>query len=469
MVPVKSTHHGSGGAGSSLGCPWRDRLSTGVLPQGFLVLLFLLGVGRPSAAQQDEKLLKRIEKLDTRFLKAFEQLAKQYDELKDPEAAHFLAECAISFGSKDEKVKAIRASWEVLVFVGKFRGGVVTPDPAPIVTGLGNFDSEYQKIVDQLVAQAKKEGISDETKKVLHECAVKHELARGAHEYIQATQRINALRKAMGLRGVLWEFEASSKYIGAAWYMAQTGDALVESKYEESRAKSIYHTPAVELSKKLTSRLVGDGLRDIPERLRPEAHVRADLLNPNARRLHLASWVGGRVINPMTLYAIPQLAYRADIPTPEKRFSDETIVQPWDGWVDTEDTFLAGSKRVAYSRYPYEGEPDAPNTYKGGETGWGPQEVPFLAKAGLPIMIRFFTEGSTADVEAELKDKNGEACACRVYKDGDPRLINPDPWPTVLVLPEKALRPRTTYTIRVKCTVAGSPFAKEWSFATRPE
>jgi len=422
----------------------------------------------PILSADDEKVAKQIKKLDERLLKAFEQLAKQYDEFKDPEAAHFLAECAVSYGSKDEKVKGIRTSWEVLVFVGKFRGGVSTPDPAPIVTTLGNLDIEYMKIVDLLAAQARKDSISDDQKKILHECAVKHELARGAHEYIQATQRINALRRAMGLRGVLWEFEASSKYISAAWYMAQTGDTGGEPKLEESNLNSIYLTPAVVLAKKLTSRLVGEGLKGQPENIRSTVHVRADLLNPNARRLHLASWVGGRIFNPIVLYSIPQVPYREDIPTPEKRFSDETLVKGVDGWVDTEDTVLVDGKRIPFSRYPYEGELDAPLIYsKAGETGWARGEGKYLEKAGVPIMIRFFAAGATADVEAGLTAKDGTVDSCRIYKDGDSRLVNPDPWPTIILLPEKPLRPRTQYTVRVKCTVNGGPFEKTWSFNTR--
>lgn len=421
-------------------------------------------------AAADDKLANQIEKLDQRLLRAFEQLAKHYDEQKDPEAAHFLAECAVGYGSKDEKVKAIKTSWEAFVFIGKFRGGVVTPDTGPIVTGLGNLDQEYMKIVDLLAAQARKEGISEETKRILHDCAIKHELARGAHEYIQATQRINALRRAMGLRGVLWDFEASSQYISAAWYMAQTGDAHFEGQYEETRQKSFYHTPAVELAKRLTSRLVGEALRDQPEHLRPFAHVRADLLNPNSRRLHLACWVGGRVFNPMTIYAIPQLPYRMDIPTPEKRFSDETVVKGWDEWVDIEDTFVAEGKRIPYSRYPYEGEADAPFSYsKLGETGWAKGEGKLTEKAGVPIMIRFYTTGSTSDVEADLQDKDGAPCPCRIYKDGDSRLVNQAPWPSVLLVPEKPLRPRMKYTVRVKCSLNGSAFEKAWSFSTRAD
>jgi hypothetical protein len=435
-----------------------------------LLLVLTAVLCGPALAQSDEKLLKKIDKLDQHLVKAFEQLSKHYDELKDPEAAHFLAECAISYGSKDEKVKSIRTSWEVLVFIGKFRGGVVTPDTEPIVTMLGSSDVEYMKIVDLLVAQARKDGLSEEMKKTLHECAVKHELARGAHQYIQATQRINALRRAMGLRGVLWDFEASSKYISAAWYMAQTGDTAFDAKYEETRTNSFYHTNAVELSKKLTSRLVGEALKDQPENLRSFAHVRADLLNPNARRLHLASWVGGRVFNPMTIYSIPCIPYRTDIPTPEKRFSDETLVQSIEGWVDTEDTFLSDGKRIPYSRYPYDGEQDAPTAYtRIGETGWARGEGQFLEKAGVPIMIRFYSAGATLEVDAELLDKDGAPCPCRIYKDGDKRLVNPDPWPMVLLLPEKQLRPRTKYAVKVRCKVNESPFEKEWSFTTRAE
>ena len=434
----------------------------------FLMLAALLS--GPAIAQSDEKLLKKIEKLDGHLVKAFEQLAKDYDDRKDPEASHFLAECAVSYGSKDERVKAIRTSWEVLVYIGKFRGGVVTPDPTTIVTTLGSSDVEYMKIVDLLVAQARKDGISEEMKRILHECAVKHELARGAHQYIQATQRINALRRAMGLRGVLWDFEASSKYISAAWYMAQTGDTGFEVQFEASKSTSIYFSPSVAMANKLTSRLVGEGLRDQPEHLRSFAHVRADLLNPNARRLHLASWVGGKVFNPITLYAVPQLPYRTDIPTPEKRFSDETVVKAWENWVDTEDTFQIGGKRVPYSRYPYDGEPDSPLGYsRVGETGWARGESKYLEKAGIPIMIRFYTSGATSDIEADLTDKDGTPLPCRIYKEGDKRLEYPDPWPMVLLLPEKQLRPRTRHTVRVKCAVNGSPFEKEWSFSTRAE
>lgn len=436
-----------------------------------LALGILLAIlGRAASAQTDEKLLKKIEKLDARLVKAFEQLAKQYDEFKDPEAAHFLAECAISYGSQDEKVKSIRTSWETLVFIGKFRGGVVTQDTAPIVTGLGNLDSEYFKIVDLLVAQAKKQGISEEMKKILHECAVKHELARGAHEYIQATQRFNALRKAMGLRGILWEFESSSKYISAAWYMAQTGDTGGEPNLEEAHFKSVYLTPSVELAERHTSRLVGEALRDQPEHLRSSVHVRADLLNPNARRIHLACWIGGRVFNPITLYAIPQLPYRTDIPTPEKRYSDETVVSGWEGWVDTEDTLKVNGKRIAYSRYPYDGEPDAPPAYtKIGETGWALGEGKYLATAGIPIMIRFYTTGSTSEVQYDLSDKDGNSYPCRLYQDSDPRLVNPAPWPTILLLPEKPLRARTQFTVRVRCKVNEDAFDKAWKFTTKTE
>jgi hypothetical protein len=440
------------------------------LLQGLLIAVIAALSGSASFAQPDEKLSKKIEKLDARLVKAFVELAKQYDELKDPEAAHFLAECAVGFGSKDEKVVAIKNSWEASVYLGKLRGGVVMPDPKPIFAMLGGLDGEYMKIIDPLVAQARKDGISEETKKVLHECAIKHELARGAHEYIQATQRFNALRRSMGLRAVLWEFEASTKYISAAWYMSQTGDVDLDPKYEQTRLSSFYHTPGAEVAKKWTSRLVGEGLKDQPEHLRSFAHVRADLLNPNARRLHLASWIGGRIFNPITLYTIPQLPYRSDIPTPTQRFSDETLVKGLSDWVDTEDTFLANGKRIPFARYPYEGEPDAPFSYsKAGESGWARSEGQFLEKAGVPIMVRFFTDGSTSDIEAELKDKSGTPWPLRIYNDGDKRLVGHDRWPMVLLLPEKPLKPRTDYTVKVKCSLNGSVFEKSWSFKTRAE
>lgn len=91
---------------SQLGRSWAKRML-------FVAALLIAQIG-PSNAQSDEKLQKKIEKLHNRLVKAFEQLAMQYDELKDPKAAHFLAECPISCGSKDEKVKSIRTSWETL-------------------------------------------------------------------------------------------------------------------------------------------------------------------------------------------------------------------------------------------------------------------------------------------------------------------------------------------------------------------
>jgi hypothetical protein len=347
------------------------------------------------------------------------------------------------------------------------------PDPKPIFAMLGGLDAEYMKLIDPLVAQAKKDGISEETKKVLHDCAIKHELARGAHEYIQATQRFNALRRSMGLRAVLWDFEASTKYISAAWYMAQTGDTHCDPQFEKTRATSVYYTPTVDLAVRKTSRLVGAGLKDLPENIRSYAHIRHELLNPNARRLQLAAWAGGKTLNPFTVYSIPQLPYRPDIPTPAQRFANETIVKGLSDWMDTEDTVLINGKRVPYSRYPYEGEPDAPWTYSNGhgagETGWAPSEAEFLDRAGVPIEIRFFTEGSTSDIETELRDKTGSLCACRVYKDGDPRLVHQAPWPSVLIVPEKQLHPRAQYNVKVKVMLNGTAFEKSWSFTTRAE
>jgi hypothetical protein len=319
--------------------------------QGLQIVLLATVIGSTSTAQPDEKLAKKIEKLDARLVKAFVELSKQYDELKDPEAAHFLAECAVGFGSKDEKVVAIKNSWEASVYLGKLRGGVILPDPKPIFAMLGGLDSEYMKIIDPLVAQAKKDGISEETKKVLHECAIKHELARGAHEYIQATQRFNALRRSMGLRAILWDFEASTKYISAAWYMAQSGDTHCDPRSEKTRASSVYYTPTVDIAVRQTSRLVGSGLKDLPDTIRSYAHIRHELLNPNARRLHLAAWSGGKTLNPFSVYSIPQLPYRPDIPTPAQRFANETIVKGFSDWLDTEDTVIISGQKVAFSRY----------------------------------------------------------------------------------------------------------------------
>ena len=58
------------------------------LMRGLLIAVIAALGGSTSIAQTDEKLSKRIEKLDVRLVKAFVDLAQQYDGLKDPEAAH---------------------------------------------------------------------------------------------------------------------------------------------------------------------------------------------------------------------------------------------------------------------------------------------------------------------------------------------------------------------------------------------
>src|SRR5207247_8391091 len=67
-------------------------------------------------------------------------------------------------------------------------------------------------------------GLSEETRKVMLDTGVKYELSRGAHEYVQAAQRVNTLRKAMKLRGILWDMSASRDLVLSAWYTCETGD-----------------------------------------------------------------------------------------------------------------------------------------------------------------------------------------------------------------------------------------------------
>ena len=60
--------------------------------------------GPAAGADDDERLSAQVEKIDAKFQKAFGTLAQEYDKAKDPEAAHFFAECALGFGLKDQKI-----------------------------------------------------------------------------------------------------------------------------------------------------------------------------------------------------------------------------------------------------------------------------------------------------------------------------------------------------------------------------
>ena len=429
-------------------------------------LFALMATGAAPAAQaskDDEKLSKQVAKLDELFVKALSDLAQKYDLLKDPEAAHFLASCALGFGSKDPKIAPIKAGWELDLFIGKVRGGQVLKDTNPIDTALRGTAAEYKKLVDSLVETAKRRGLVESTKAILHDCAIRYELARRAHEYIQAIQRFNALRRAMGLRAVLWDFESSNRLILAAWYTGETGDW----EYEAPQKDSAYYSAVLEMAKEKTTRVFRT-IKIVPDFLRSFALGREELLNPNTRRLWLAHWSGGRSIEGVVVYAIPQLPYRDDIPTPSRRFKDETIVKDW---VDTEDTVEIEGRKVPYVRYPYPDEPDAPWAFADGKEGieghWAKSEHGFLEKAGTPIMLRFFTEGSLAKLETTLTDKDGKQWPCRAYQNGDKRVGMDPNWPTALLLPEKQLKVSTAYTVTVKCMLKGTAFEKSWTFTTR--
>jgi len=73
--------------------------------------------------------------------------------------------------------------------VGKVRGGEVLSEVGPIETALRGMAQDYKKVLDSYMPQLKKGELSEAARKLLHEAVPKYELARGAHEYIQATRR----------------------------------------------------------------------------------------------------------------------------------------------------------------------------------------------------------------------------------------------------------------------------------------
>jgi hypothetical protein len=409
----------------------------------------------------DEKVAKQLAKLDAEFVKALTDLAKKYDKDQVPEAAHFFASCALGFGSKDETLSAIKASNEASVYLGRLRGGEPIKETAPIVTALGSVSTAYKKILEPWIRSARKGGLAEATRKLMFETGVKYEFSRGAHEYVQATQRFNTLRKAMGLRAILWDFDESRKLVLSGWYTCETEDW----RLKELKKESPFFTDAVEEGRKAARG--ANKLPELPEWLRSFVLVRQYLLNPNARTLQLAFWGGGSQIDYWGLYAIPQLPYRQDIPTPTQKFRGETVVKDW---VDVEETIDVEGKKVPYVKYPYHGETDLPVWFSNGkgysEEGWAHSEHELLDHGGLPIMIRIFTESIPTNVDAILTDKSGRKCACRVYLNGDKR-VELSNWATIVLLPEKQLEGLTEYTVSIHCTIGSTPFEKNWIFKTR--
>jgi hypothetical protein len=173
----------------------------------------------------------------------------------------------------------------------------------------------------------------------------------------------------------------------------------------------------------------------------------------------------------MALYAVPRSPYRKDIPTPSSKFRGETVVEERDRWQDVEEVIKIGSTIVPLSKYPFDGEADAPTTFGGGagdEAGWSDPAVDRkgLYSCGVPIMLRFFGGRDLTDVEFEIKPKGGRAVTCRKYLNGDKR-VDMENLPTVLLLPEKPLDKGTTYEVRIKGKLDGTPFERKWVFTTQ--
>jgi hypothetical protein len=427
-----------------------------------LVTLALLSVCPPGLSADDEKTAKQLAKLDAEFVKALTTLAQRFDKDQVPEAAHFFASCALGFGAKDETLSSIKASHEAAVYLGRLRGGEPIKETSPIVIALGGVSTAYKKILDPWITRARKGDLSTETQKLMFEVGVKYELSRGAHEYVQAVQRFNALRKAMRLRALLWDFGESRHLILAAWYSSETDDI----DYKNPKKSSVFYTSSVDHG--IATNWGPNLLKEYPDFLRSYVLVRQDLLNPNARQLRLAYWGGGREIPSWAAYSIPQLPFREDIPTPTQKFKGETVVQ---SWIDVEETVDINGKKAPIVCYPYPNEQDAPGVFSNGRGsmesgGWAKSEHDLLEKAGVPIMLRCYLEASFTDVTAELRDSSGLR-RCRIYQNGDPRINFHRNYATVLILPEKHLDPGVEYTVSIKSKLDEVPFEKTWIFRTR--
>lgn len=431
------------------------------------LLIFLAG------AQSDgDRFAQRVSKIDERYLKTLTDLSMQFDKSGDIEAAHFFAECAMGFGSKDEMVKAIRWDTERRVYLGSTQGGKPLEKPAQISTKLEPIAKDYKQVMSDLEKQG---ALTEGDLRLLRDLGVKYELAVGAAEYITATKRINALRNGMKLRSVLWDFENSSKLIRGCAPAAEVwsifSNASEEKKatadaLEKAKGSRFWDSTAVEFLREKSNRWFGD-LAEYVDLLRSVCLRREDLLNPNARRLWLGHWRYSG--NNVRAYAIPLLSYRDDVPTPSSHYSGETTAKDW---VTIEDLLEANGHKIPFAHYPFRDETELPSLFGGSaygyivEEGWGSDDF-FKNKLGLPIMLRFFGGEKLTEVEAKLvASRTGKELAIRVYTNGDPAVPAIGKFPTVIVLPVELGR-NTPYTVTIKGKLDGVAFDRTWSFTTK--
>lgn len=122
--------------------------------------------------------------------------------------------------------------------------------------------------------------------------------------------------------------------------------------------------------------------------------------------------------------------------------------------------------------YPANGQADVPLDFGLG-AGEQPNPVPVAgAKAGYPVTIQFTAGGwKPSDVEAGLFAGGTEEVPVWLSTPEKPaRADRPQPW-VVCLIPKQALRPASTYVVRLRCRMAdraGRPsFSGDWSFTTR--
>lgn len=410
----------------------------------------------------------RAARIDEQFVGVLKDLARQYDK-DNPEAAHFFLECLLGLGEKSSASAARKRVLESEFLVGKLRGGDVRRDVTPVLQALKGPATEYEALFGELYKATLKTPRSEPLVKLLHECAIKFELSRGAADYILMIQELNKLRRGMGLRCVLWEFEASSRLILAGCYMGETADLRPEGVLGRQATTAQKDHPfwgaAVDFGKNESTR-VPESLGGFIDRIRASAIGREDLFNMDARRVWLGGWTGGAKIRDLVLYAFPSGSFREDVPTPSQRYLRETRPEAWPEWEDTELTAKVNGRTIPFAHYPYEDEPDAPISLKA-EHGWAESEKKFLAKAGSAVMFRFMKDCAVTEVEFRLKDAAGKVVPSRLYRDGDARIQFQYSLPTFLLLPERHLQSRHKYGVSLRCKVEGVPFERSWAFTTR--
>jgi hypothetical protein len=253
-------------------------------------------------------------------------------------------------------------------------------------------------------------------------------------DHVGALKAYNEFRRRARLDPVTWDWEISRGALYHSRYLANTGYANAREAMDlhKEDKKSPYYTP--EGARAGMGGVVASGMltRSISEWMASFYH-RVLLLRPALRRIGTGMWSEG-----------------IDLTTP-------SVIDVSSG---TEGS--TGSEPVAFPADRTTGIGTRFTQY-----GELPKPVPGTDEKGLgyPVTLTFF-HGTPREVEAVLRQGEKEVSCFVSTADRPTNPKAPSPT-TICLMPKKPLAARKKYTVRIRCTIAGKAFSKEWSFTTR--